>query len=1283
MAIESAVSLRRVARTACLVLVVAMSMCAVSVAQLPLQAPVPVMAGSVVPLDHGSTGTWGQIYKVAVAHNGTVLFLDTANSYLYQLPLGATTPTVVVGPTHGSTNSDGSTLEAPALGGYWNSGMALDANDTLYVTDRYGSSVHFYRVPYTPASGTSPGGWFFSAAANWGSTIAGGLNTHDVAIDDQGNLFVSTETSPQIIKIPVNPATGVSGTPVSIITSLKAAVSNVAVDHASNIYFLEDAYSSDRSKIVPGVRMIPAGTSGITGDSTGAQEQALTRIDATGNFNFKGITVDAAGNLYLSSQTDSYGGNANMVLMVPNEGTPLQPNLVWADSVMVSPVPAGFAIAIDQKGNLWIPNGGGNWQPNGSLAISGTQGVVQWAMGSANLGATAIGTPGTAGTVFYSFSSSVTPASIGFSQAGGASSFSAVANPNPDPTVTPAVLPCTAGTTYQPWSSTAVGAVTFCAYYVALNPSLPGSVSGEVQLKDANGNAIAGSNVYLHGVGQGPAISILAPALEVPVAAGLSAPKQVAGDSAGNSYVADSGLGKVMMYPPGSSSAAGTSIGTNLHSPTGVAVDGAGNVYIGDSGDIIQVPFVSGALVAGAQTTIQTGLGNNLNLAVDGAGGVFVADKDNMQVVRIANPTAALTLEDQPVITIGSQFTAPSAIAADGAGNVYVADESSLWELTPNGGQVEITSSLAAPVTGLAVDASGSVYVARSGGLLYIPNQAASGGLNINAATPVANDLPDTPYSVGVDGFGNAFVSHGSAATASLTQLGIGGLLDFGQIVPFVEADQEAQVFNIGNLPLTLSSFATDTFTGSAAADYSIGIGDAPACDPSAPIVAGTFCYLGIALTPFAAGQSSAAVSVLSDAANAPSVTLNLTASVVADNRPATQTAIQIAPTTGSTIVYPGNVTITVTVTGTGTPAGTVTLSVTGQTKQTADLLNGIATFTYSNLNGGRYNVTANYGGSGTDFAVSSKKSSFIVNPAPPVLAVATPVSTPNLVTVSGGATYVIVGGSYSLSASVTSPVGTPTGTVTFKEGSGPADPTQSTSSLDASGNATFNTQNLALGSHTITAVYNGDTNFATVSSTPLVLQIIPPSILISANPAAPSLTAGVAGQVTLTLQPLVGMVSTVNVQCVASSLPPSSECTFDNPKADVGRQTDNTAPTIIVVTISTNVPVNVAAGTPATTGFKVAPIAFAGIFGIGLLGLLAGGKTKSFRNTFRVLWLTLMLSGAAMCVSSCSNSGYTKTPPAPHVATPPGTYQVSIVTLDPSSGHQESLPFTMPVTVH
>jgi hypothetical protein len=140
--------------------------------------------------------------------------------------------------------------------------------------------------------------------------------------------------------------------------------------------------------------------------------------------------------------------------------------------------------------------------------------------------------------------------------------------------------------------------------------------------------------------------------------------------------------------------------------------------------------------------------------------------------------------------------------------------------------------------------------------------------------------------------------------------------------------------------------------------------------------------------------------------------------------------------------------------------------------------------------------------------------------------------------------------------------------------------------------------------------------------------------------------------------------------------MPANSECTFDNPEIDV---TNGTASTI-VVTISTNVPVN--GGTASLA--RQAPWSLAGIFGLGLLGLIAG--RKRFNRYLSLICLAAMMSGAFMGITSCTNAGYSTPPPAPKVTTPAGTYQVQIITVSPSTGVQNSLTtplFTLATTVN
>ncbi len=1262
MAIESGLYFRRLVRTGLSILFGALSICGIAMAQTP------VTSGSPIPTTHA---TWGQIMKVSVAKNGSVVFLDWSSSGLYQLRPGASTFTTI------ATGAPNGPLEAS--GTYWNSGMTMDAKDTIYLADRYGSS-HFFRIPYNPADGT----WDFTSSNAWGATIGNGdvsLQTYDVAFidstakDGSGSLVVSTETSNEIYTVPVD-KTGAWGSPTVIVKGLKGRATHIAADVNGNIYFTEDEGTGPTGRVT-GVFFVPTGKNGISGAGDGSAEAQLSRIDPTSNQDqFSGITLDAAGNIYLSSQSDGNGGAFNGDLMVPNiSGSPLNVSLSSFDfnsATFITPVQTSSTLAIDPRGYFWIPTSTSGWTPPGSLAFPGTNNVVLWQMGSASVGASPVGKTGTPGIVYFNFSQSITPGSLAFTQAGTGSDFVASAtNPITDPSATTPQLPCTPGKQYAAYTS--------CPYFVALNARLPGAISGKVAMYDSANKVIPASTTYLYGIGQGADISLLVPASQSVIGNGLSSPQQVAADSLGNAYVADSKLGQVYKYAAGSTStSAGVSVGTGLTAPTGVAVDGTGDVYIADSGNVYEVPFVNGALNAAGQVKLASGLGTNLKLATDGAGNVFVADPDNARVLRIPNPLSQIVFPGHS--TIGSGFTRPSAIATDNNGNIFVADGSTLFEITAtfDGAPTAITNSLAAPVTGLAADPSGSVNVAQAGGILHIPSLA--GVLSTNSAVTIAPAIA-APNGLAIDSAGNLYVADlTTPATPNLLLLSLNATVDLGQVSPFVPSNPvDVNVYNIGNLPLTI--MPDPTFSGTNGADFSTTLPTQNACDTTGmtSVAPGSACIIDPVATASDVGTRSGTMTITSNAVNEPSATVSLTA-VGVNNLERSKVTMVVSPTTG--VAYPGatNVTVTVAPTvSTTVPTGQVILVLVNAkqrqatTYPTGTLVNGVVTFNLQNILGGTYTVKATYHGD-SNFSGGVVTTTLVVAQAAPTVTL----SQPKGITALLGVYYVPVGSNTTLSASVASKQGTPTGSIRFMNGSALADPAQSAVTLDANGNATFSTQNLPAGTYNLTAVYSGDQNFSTITSPLITFLVIPKSLLITANPASLTVTAGTPVQTVLTLTSLVGFEANaktggVYIACDNTTVPKYSECTFDVPQVQVlAGSSSNTT-----LTLSSNLPVNVGL-------LKQGPstIAFAGLFGAGLLGLAFRRRLSRYRSAMTTFCLMLLLSGVACGVSGCTNAGYTTTPPAPHVVTPAGTYNIRLYATDPTDGSTKTLPFTLPVTV-
>lgn len=181
-------------------------------------------------------------------------------------------------------------------------------------------------------------------------------------------------------------------------------------------------------------------------------------------------------------------------------------------------------------------------------------------------------------------------------------------------------------------------------------------------------------------------------------------------------------------------------------------------------------------------------------------------------------------------------------------------------------------------------------------------------------------------------------------------------------------------------------------------------------------------------------------------------------------NTTATVTDPQNPSTSGQSVTF--TATVSPVAPGAGTPTGTITFLDGGSPIGTATLSGGVATFTTSALAVGSHTVTTSYAG---DANFASSTGSLTGNPE-----VVTKGNTTAVVTSSVNAS--VFGQSVVLTATV-SPVapggGTPTGTVTFLDGGSPI----GTGTLSG-GTASFISSSLAVGNHTITTSYGGDSNF-------------------------------------------------------------------------------------------------------------------------------------------------------------------------------------------------------------
>ena len=137
---------------------------------------------------------------------------------------------------------------------------------------------------------------------------------------------------------------------------------------------------------------------------------------------------------------------------------------------------------------------------------------------------------------------------------------------------------------------------------------------------------------------------------------------------------------------------------------------------------------------------------------------------------------------------------------------------------------------------------------------------------------------------------------------------------------------------------------------------------------------------------------------------------------------------------------------------------------------------------------------------------------------------------------------------------------GTVTGTVTFMDG--PV--SLGSATLNAQGAASLTTSSLAVGVHSIAAIYGGSLNYSGSTSSGISQTVIAPDYSLVVNPTSLTLKQGTSGTAVFTITPVGGFSQTIQLNC--SGLPINASCAF-NPLT----VTPNGGPTMATLTITTH----------------------------------------------------------------------------------------------------------------
>jgi sugar lactone lactonase YvrE len=650
-------------------------------------------------------------------------------------------------------------------------------------------------------------------------------------------------------------------------------------------------------------------------------------------------------------------------------------------------------------------------------------------------------------------------------------------------------------------------------------------------------------------------------------AAKLLLPQDVDFDSAGNLYISDYHGQEGTAFPNG------VSIVREVLASTGKiqAVAGSWSNGIGYSGD--------GALATLAQLNVPT------SVAVDSSGDIFIADSANNVIREVVastgfiqtvagnynNGTGGYSGDNGPATS--AMLNNPTGVALDQAGNLYIAD--SLNQVI----RVVNRQSIAVTIAGVSIQPGNiATIVGQPGTPCHTLLHCGDGGTALGANL-------DNPYHVLVDFNGDIFITDtGDYAIREVTP-------DGSNIQSVAGVTQDPGFAGDGDL-------ATD-----------------PAVLLSSP--------QGLTSDPFgnvyfADNQAWRIREITKLADTAPTATLST-----------------------NTLAFPGQ--------GVGTISSTdqsVTLSNNGNL---AVLVINAAP-AISGSDAGDFAIVANTcpapqsglaAGSSCKVTISFKPAAFGPRSATLTFNDSVGIQTVALSGIGENASTVLlsssslndtsyVGEAVTLTATVAGTGGSPTGTVTFNDGTTALG---APVAINGSGIATLATSSLTAGNHSLTAFYSGDSNFAESTSSVLTQIVDPPNFIL---PSAISLSAGTVApgkQLTATVTVAAGgsFTGTVTVACAITPASANAPTCALNPTSVM--PTAGT-PGTSTLTISTVAASSAQAATSRTGIFYSMWLILPAMF-----FSVAGASRK---NRARLLgWIALaMVCGGLLLLGGCGGGG-------------------------------------------
>ena len=598
-----------------------------------------------------SAAQLNQPYGLALDAAGNLYIADYGNQRVRAVGTNGNI-TTVAGDGQSGAYADGGPATAALLLGPRD--LATDPAGNLYISEILGHRVR--KVAPGGIISTVAGIGIAGFGGDGGPATAAQLNQPaSLALDGAGNLYIVDSRNFRIRK--VQAGTGAISTVCSQQTfnaqNLVYSVNlfGLAADAAGDLYFLDIANSAawqmNPAGVLTQVAGVPGG-GGYTGDGQSALQTLL--IDPVE------VTLDAAGDLYISElrRVRSVTAATGMVNTVAGTGTFGFSGDGGSALMAALNTPTGLALN------------------NGSLYISDTnnQRVRQVAASGSISTVAGNGTPGYLGDSGPAASASLSsPTGLAFDPAGNLyiadSKNNNVRSVNPSEVITTfaGIGTCGFGAEGDPAALTPLCGPQSAVVDLAGNTYIADTQNNRVIMVDSAGNIqIVAGNGTAGDAGAGNSAW-----------GELYEPQGVALDSAGNLYIADTQNHRIRMLAPGGaiSTIAGTgnagfsgdggaATAAELNAPSQVAVDTSGNVYIADTqnhrvrlvttdGNINTIAGTGDAAYNGDDgPAVQVALSAPGGVALDGQGNVYVADTGNNRV-RMLSTTQTVVTPTPPV----------------------------------------------------------------------------------------------------------------------------------------------------------------------------------------------------------------------------------------------------------------------------------------------------------------------------------------------------------------------------------------------------------------------------------------------------------------------------------------------------------------------------------------------------------------------------------------------------------------------------------------------------------